>query len=511
MPGDQAPKDGWKIERDSLSKAIVYFRDGNVRTFWSFDWTYQFARRYRTVGLIGLRTRIVTRFGFTSHVILIIDSLSNEVIEKYIRGIRIPIPSNEPEPSTALERSTTNTMKQVQSLYDQLNPVMEPDKEGSTAELAVPFDQLYPNLSMDDGKVHVLFISPCLNGTGYYRMIAPYFELNKTDTHSAVISNLHKWSFNNGFEDYDHAHDERLWQWAHYVVFPAIFVSLADSLDQALHINPRLKFVMDIDCLYHAMPEQHPAFRKLDAERLQTLIANLLLMDVVTTPTNELMDWYMAYLNQHHATTGGLFASYPNLLSSVGYEDIVSIKQSKTNVVRIGIIGNPATYFDTLGIVGLLKQIKKEYGNGVELILFGWNGKIGKSDHQLEGLEFTQVKSVAFTHYLGKLNSLRLDMALLPMLDIPYNTEGKSFVKYLELAAFQIPVVASLFSPYSDIIEDGFNGLLAEDRADWYDHTRRMIENKLFRYKLGKEAFKTVWSRYCYTSDSIQILKEILR
>ena len=46
----------WKLKRDSLSKLLLYFKDGNVRTFYSLDWRHSFSKeRDRELGLERLK------------------------------------------------------------------------------------------------------------------------------------------------------------------------------------------------------------------------------------------------------------------------------------------------------------------------------------------------------------------------------------------------------------------------------------------------------------------------
>lgn len=46
----------WKLKRDSLTKLLLYFKDGNVRTFYSLDWRHSLsAGKDRGLGLARLR------------------------------------------------------------------------------------------------------------------------------------------------------------------------------------------------------------------------------------------------------------------------------------------------------------------------------------------------------------------------------------------------------------------------------------------------------------------------
>lgn len=45
------PKGGWKLKRDSATKLIVWFRDGNIRTMYSIDWRHSYSVRDPEIGM----------------------------------------------------------------------------------------------------------------------------------------------------------------------------------------------------------------------------------------------------------------------------------------------------------------------------------------------------------------------------------------------------------------------------------------------------------------------------
>ena len=162
-------------------------------------------------------------------------------------------------------------MKTLKELYSRLNTAKD-------------FKELYPHYEMEDNKVHVLFLSPCMNETGYYRMILPALELNRTDTHAAIIGHIHKWDFNKMFDDYDSPVDFRLVKWADYVVIPAMFTDISYIIKSMREINDDIEFVMDLDINYHELPEYHPDYKKLRPELKEMMISNLLKVDILQLP-----------------------------------------------------------------------------------------------------------------------------------------------------------------------------------------------------------------------------------
>lgn len=81
-----APKEGWKLKRDSLSKLLIYFKDGNVRTLWSLDWKHKYSKFIdRNIGLARLRKK-VTEYSTKADAAIIYDKQTGNEIEKYFEG-----------------------------------------------------------------------------------------------------------------------------------------------------------------------------------------------------------------------------------------------------------------------------------------------------------------------------------------------------------------------------------------------------------------------------------------
>ena len=80
------PKGGWKLKQDSLSKLLVYFKDGNARTLWSLDWKHRYSKFLdSSLGLSRLRKK-VSEYGTKADVAIIYDKDSGKEIEKYYEG-----------------------------------------------------------------------------------------------------------------------------------------------------------------------------------------------------------------------------------------------------------------------------------------------------------------------------------------------------------------------------------------------------------------------------------------
>ena len=84
---EQLPKGGWKLIRDSSSKMIVWFKDGNVRTLHSIDWRSRYSKvRDKETGLARLRKKVAD-YGANAENVEIYDRSTRQLIEKYHRGV----------------------------------------------------------------------------------------------------------------------------------------------------------------------------------------------------------------------------------------------------------------------------------------------------------------------------------------------------------------------------------------------------------------------------------------
>lgn len=85
---------GWKLKRDSESKLIVWFADGNIRTMYSIDWNYKFSKmKKREIGLARLYKK-VEDYGEKAVTAEIYDMSSGMRIAKFIKGVEIAINQN---------------------------------------------------------------------------------------------------------------------------------------------------------------------------------------------------------------------------------------------------------------------------------------------------------------------------------------------------------------------------------------------------------------------------------
>ncbi|MBL6447610.1 glycosyltransferase family 4 protein [Fulvivirga sp. 29W222] len=376
-------------------------------------------------------------------------------------------------------------MREVKALYRKL-----------TAPLS--FTEKYPECKRDN-KIHVLFVGPCLCGSGYYRMILPALELNRTRTHSAIVTEILKWNFNKSFDDYNHIIDARLILWADYVVLPAILTDAGYFIDGMKRVKSNIRFIMDMDMNYHEIPEGNAESKRITDVHRQALTGNLLKIDLVTSPNKCLLGYYKKMLQETGRENLPYFLYLPNVLSPYTYQEVPLEREHENEATHILLTGSGNHYADFESIIVVLKSLREAYGSTLRITFFGWDGKKPSGDNLLAGITCNFERSVSFTEYFNKLHYLDIDIILLPSLDITFNVCGKSTIKYLEAAALGVPVVASNNGLYNDVIEDGHTGFLATTHEEWKEKIIALIEDGHLRKKIGSAAQENAWKSHSFT------------
>ncbi len=88
-----------------------------------------------------------------------------------------------------------------------------------------------------------------------------------------------------------------------------------------------------------------------------------------------------------------------------------------------------------------------------------------------------------------------LDIGLYPLADDPW-AAGKGGFKSLQYMSVGVPVIASSIGVNCAIIQDGVNGWLARNEAEWIDRLGRLLEDAALRRRMGLAGRQTIVERY---------------
>lgn len=101
---------------------------------------------------------------------------------------------------------------------------------------------------------------------------------------------------------------------------------------------------------------------------------------------------------------------------------------------------------------------------------------------------------------------LRMDIGVMPLFEDPWS-EGKCGFKLIQYLALGIPALATPIGVNQDIIEDGSNGYLCGDSAEWKARLRELISNRELRQQLGETGREKIVAQFSISSQRSNFLK----
>jgi len=253
------------------------------------------------------------------------------------------------------------------------------------------------------------------------------------------------------------------------------------------------KIVFDNDDTYKV--DDQMKLGKFFQSKSKILDEFIKISDLVTTTTDFLADEYRQ-INQNVIVL-------PNCVDPLDWPEPL---KNNSDAVRVGLFGSTTLNGDFEPITGLLKELSQR--KGVKLVMFGLPPKelhtdLVKETYKEElafwdSLDIEWQPFVGMADYFDTLNSLRLDLVLIPRKDNYFN-RCKSNLKFLEASMLEIPVIAQGFNdgkdPYTRDI-DGINGFIAYNMRDWAKYVGFMLNNPAKRREMGKTAQKYVLNNY---------------
>ena len=217
--------------------------------------------------------------------------------------------------------------------------------------------------------------------------------------------------------------------------------------------------------------------------------------DLVTCSTEFLADEYRK-LNQNVVVL-------PNCVDPFYFDEPL---RNETDIVRIGVTGSIGMSSDLDVLTPIIKHFEKD--KRVKIVFFSLpanresNPMVSNAyEHEYNLLDSVDVEwhpTVNADLYYDKLNSLKLDMMIIPRTDSYFN-RCKSNLKFLESSMFEIPCIAQGFadgkSPYQKP-EDAEHMVIVTDNSQWIPEVEKMINDKEGRREMGRRAREYVIANY---------------
>jgi 2-polyprenyl-3-methyl-5-hydroxy-6-metoxy-1,4-benzoquinol methylase/glycosyltransferase involved in cell wall biosynthesis len=271
--------------------------------------------------------------------------------------------------------------------------------------------------------------------------------------------------------------NEEVWRDADLVLVQRYFPmpETAELLERMFAADVPLAY--DMDDLVDMAPEAHPHRAAIDQSRPYVLKV-MRGADIVFVSTEVLSETV-----RPHAQNVRLL---PNLVDLRLFARPVPTPGSS---VRIGLLGTGTHAADYALLEPVLSRLLDKYGDRVEIVVMGMRPPVQRQD--VTYVEFEP----SYEAYAAKLGTLRLDLALAPLLDNTFN-RCKSNIKWLEYSAAGIAGIYSDLPPYA-CIRHGETGLLAENTAEaWLAAIEELIEYPEKRSAIAQAAQREVFERH---------------
>lgn len=250
------------------------------------------------------------------------------------------------------------------------------------------------------------------------------------------------------------------------------------------------KYTDQIPFLDRMQPEERQAYD----QNVRNMGELLSLCDAAVTTTAALAEELKQYVPE--VLINRNCASDEMLLLS---EAVLKEKQKKNEAdgtakkVRLGYFSGSATHLDDIEmIVPVLKQLLGKNPN-LELLIVG----ILELPVELK-LFASQIQMEGFIDYQKLPERIAsVDINLAPLTDTIFN-RAKSENKWVEAALVQTVTAASNLGAFAEMVQDGEDGVLCRDEAEWLEKLQWLIDDEPARKAIAGRAYGRC-SRECVT------------
>jgi glycosyltransferase involved in cell wall biosynthesis len=239
--------------------------------------------------------------------------------------------------------------------------------------------------------------------------------------------------------------------------------------------------IYEVDDLIVEVPHDHisrSAFEPVLAKILRGIVE----ADAVITSTPVLRE-YLANFNPN-------IWLIPNLIDDAIWKlkSPPPVGQPEKSVV-IGYMGGGSHLPDLEMVKPVLLRLLDDYGPGIEVRFWGVQPPGELLEHP--SVAWFPLNILDYAEFADYLVQQKCDIFIAPLLDNLFN-RCKSQIKFLEYAVMGVAGVYSRLEPYTSVITDHENGLLATTLEDWDACLRQMINSPDLRYRLSTNAQETL-------------------
>ena len=159
--------------------------------------------------------------------------------------------------------------------------------------------------------------------------------------------------------------------------------------------------------------------------------------------------------------------------------------------LRVGWSGGISHYEDWYSIQKPLNDLMRKYQFKLVNVGSSFQGIVDEDNKGLLEIH----PWVAFEAHSWHMACMNLDVAIVPLADLPFNNY-KSSIKFYEMSALGVPSVVSNILPYKKDVKDGENALGYDSAEDFYNALESLLKSSAKRKKIGDGALKWVNNKH---------------
>lgn len=275
--------------------------------------------------------------------------------------------------------------------------------------------------------------------------------------------------------------------------FPADLASYEEIL--ALAHRAGKPVILELDDLLFELPDDHPD-RKTHhyTKALLPILQALTEVDLVTVATPPLREYVLPY-NKNVVVL-------PNYLN----DDLWRLRTpsplaTQKDAIVIGYMGGITHSTDLDMIVPVLLGLDERYPGKLQFRF--WGMQPPEHLRPRPNVRWYRTDVTTYPDFAEMFQRQSADIFIAPLRDSLFNA-CKSPIKYLEYSALGAPGVFSRIDPYSSVITNGDNGLLASSLSEWAESLNRLIEDPALRLAVARNAQENIKSKWLLSTNAAQ-------
>lgn len=386
-------------------------------------------------------------------------------------------------------------------------------------EVNIRNPELFNSQFEEYSDTNILWIAPQMTGRQLYKTILPswYMECDELFT---AITGLEKYDPTAQLIDVHVELNTQQLLWADIVVFPFTTQPLQELYNQIRMVNEKIKIYYTVDFNFYLMSKEHPYHSIFSPKQTQqdiednmyysdlVITSNIILQQILRDKLRDLsLTRYKDVFNSPVKVCAVPFLTHEETLTeNLEYEPKEKIK--KNGKFRLGIVATNVYFEDIMAFNPVFREINKKFKNKVQLVFYGFDGK-HKGKNALDGVDFEFHKPTSIIQYFKELNSLNLDLLLIPIKASDYNQSSENYNKWLEASLLGIPVLTNgNVYPYSRLIQNEKNGLVYKEKKDIIKILSNVIGNKNKLIGISDNANKDVKENFSFSDPNIETLRK---